>query len=960
MLIALFAVATFSMAHDTAVTPDSVEALVRRAQASVESGRDAELRRTLDAIRALRPSDPSAVLALATLDRLTYRDTAAERGYRVITMRAGDSDAVAAYAVLGLGMLRVQEARLADAEPLLRRAVAAFARWNTAAARARATALAMLATVVSRTVGLDSSLALFDAALREVPRGDAWLRSLVVCNGLVVRVRKADPRAAALARPAAQAARRASNPRAASACLAALAQDYERRTLIDSALATFGEVADLQRASRNLSGLAVTRQWQGYVYYSLKTDLVSAEAALTEALALGKRTGTLAAAAWASLGMAEVALMVGDLPASGAYARTASALFTSTGDEWGMLQARSHEGDVALLNRALPAARAADEAVIRAAAAVWPTEAVHARGRLAWAALLDGDPVGAERELDTAYRLSRTLNMPEWRQEDTYGRAIVALERGRFDDAARRLHALAAFLPADEYAERSDVLTRLAEVSARRGDLPRAQAQLGRAEDLLDRWRGSLSQQDLQASAVQTKKLDWDPDLGFATIVSQLALGGRAPAAFELTERRRARVLLERVLRRQALASNPKSISLETTALSERAVRAVIPNSTAVLSLLTGRGGEPTTVFVLTRDRLSTVAADPVDDHLLEIQRFAGLVAAGEDPEDLSQRLGDAFLRNALALLPANVRDLVIVPDGPLHRIPFDVLRGGDGGLLADRFAISLAPSASVAAAWWGLAPRRPLPRLVAFGDPAGVRITDVNRDSVPPRLPAAAEEVRSIARFASQADVFVGPNATEAALRHERLDDVGIVHFATHAQVDEWSLLGSSLLLAPGSGEDGRVTVHELTGLHINANLVVLSACSSGSGAVLTGEGLQGLTAPLLEAGASSVVATLWQIGDRSAAPLIESFYAALASGATVGDALHRAKLSARARGVSPAVWAAFTLTGDARVRTALREPRAIAGARVPTAAAVAALVLLAAGYLASRTSRRRKSEAR
>ena len=960
MHTALFAVALFSMAHHAGPTPDSAEALVRRAQAFVEAGRDGELRRTLESVRAAHPDDGAATLALATLDRLTYRDSAAERGYRSIMARFGDSDVVGAYAVLGMGMLRVQEARLTQAEPLLRRALAAFTMWDAAAAAGRATALAVLGTVVSRTVGLDSSLALFDAALREVPRGDEWLRSLVECNGLVVRVRKADPRAAALARPAAEAARRAANPRAASACLAALAQDYERRTLIDSALATFGEVAALQRASRNLSGLAVTRQWQGYVYYSLKTDLASAEAALSEALALGRQTGTLAAAAWASLGMAEVALMVGDLPASGAYSRTASTLFTSTGDQWGMLQARSHEGDVALLNRALPAARAANDAVIRSAAAVWPTEAVHARGRLAWAALLDGDPIGAERELDTAYRLSRTLNMPEWRQEDTYGRAIAALERGRLDDAERKLDALATFLPADDYAERSDVLTRLAEVSARRGDLPRAESRLAKAEDLIDRWRSALTERDLRASAVQTKKLDWDPDLGFATVIGQLASGGRAPAAFELTERRRARVLLDRVLRRQALAPNPRPISVETTALSDSAVRAVIPDSTAMLSLLTGRGGEPTTVFVLTRGRLSTVMADPVDDHLLEIQRFAGLVASGEDPEDLSQRLGDAFLRNALALLPSSVRDLVIVPDGPLYRIPFDVLRGGDGGLIAERFSLSLAPSASVAAAWWGLAPRRPLPRLVAFGDPVGVRLTDATHDSVPPRLPAAAEEVRSIARFAPQADVFVGARATEAALRHERLDDVGVLHFATHAQVDEWSLLGSSLLLAPGNGEDGRVSGHELAGLHIDANLVVLSACSSGSGAVLAGEGLQGLTAPLLEAGASSVVGTLWQIGDRSSAPLVESFYAALASGLSVGDALHRAKLAARARGVSPAVWAAFTLTGDARVRTALREPRVVAGTRAPTAASVGALLLLGAGYLASRRRSRRKPEVR
>ena len=121
MLASLFAVAVIAVSHDTTSTPDSVEAIVRRAQASVESGHDAELRRALEAIRASRPADRSALLGIGTIDRLTYRDTAAERGYRAIIAR-GDRDIVGAYAVLGLGMLRVQEARFADAEPLLRRA----------------------------------------------------------------------------------------------------------------------------------------------------------------------------------------------------------------------------------------------------------------------------------------------------------------------------------------------------------------------------------------------------------------------------------------------------------------------------------------------------------------------------------------------------------------------------------------------------------------------------------------------------------------------------------------------------------------------------------------------------------------------------------------------------------------------------------------------------------------------
>src|SRR5438105_2937482 len=78
----------------------------------------------------------------------------------------------------------------------------------------------------------------YAAARRLAP--DDWVRTWVDCNALVARVRKGDPAVARLARASADAAKRAGNPRAAAACLAALAQDYERRTMIDSALATFG------------------------------------------------------------------------------------------------------------------------------------------------------------------------------------------------------------------------------------------------------------------------------------------------------------------------------------------------------------------------------------------------------------------------------------------------------------------------------------------------------------------------------------------------------------------------------------------------------------------------------------------------------------------------------------------------------------------------------------------------
>jgi CHAT domain-containing protein len=88
----------------------------------------------------------------------------------------------------------------------------------------------------------------------------------------------------------------------------------------------------------------------------------------------------------------------------------------------------------------------------------------------------------------------------------------------------------------------------------------------------------------------------------------------------------------------------------------------------------------------------------------------------------------------------------------------------------------------------------------------------------------------------------------------------------------------------------------------------------------VVDGEGMQGLTAPLLEAGARSVVATSWQVGDEHVVSLVKRFYAGLASGMPVVDALRSAKLETRRDGAPPALWAAFTVVGDPLATVALR----------------------------------------
>jgi CHAT domain-containing protein len=150
----------------------------------------------------------------------------------------------------------------------------------------------------------------------------------------------------------------------------------------------------------------------------------------------------------------------------------------------------------------------------------------------------------------------------------------------------------------------------------------------------------------------------------------------------------------------------------------------------------------------------------------------------------------------------------------------------------------------------------------------------------------------------------------------------VSVLHLATHALVDDRVLTRSAIALAPSAGEDGLVDPSELAAMRIDAELVVLSGCRTAGGVVLEGEGVQGLTEPLLEAGARAIVASNWAVGDRTTLPFIDRFYAHMARGLRAGDALRAAKLDALRDGVRPSTWAAFTIVGDARVRPALRDP--------------------------------------
>jgi CHAT domain-containing protein/Tfp pilus assembly protein PilF len=314
------------------------------------------------------------------------------------------------------------------------------------------------------------------------------------------------------------------------------------------------------------------------------------------------------------------------------------------------------------------------------------------------------------------------------------------------------------------------------------------------------------------------------------------------------------------------------------------------------------------------------------------------LIAAGQD-------LYETLVKPAHALIAASDR-VLISADGPLHTLPFAVLvqpsdRSARG---LHRYFIEWKPLHVVASATvyaelkkarrdTGDAP--PSVVLAAFGDPKYPALAPEQADRIAnpdvraavrrgyalEPLPASRTEVERIARlYAGRATTYLGNQATE---EHAKAIGKGVryLHFASHGLLDERFPLNSSLALTiperPAEGQaNGLLQAWEIfEQMRIDADLVTLSACETGLGKELGGEGLVGLTRAFQYAGAHSVLASLWSVGDDSTAELMTRFYGYLKAGKTKDNALRSAQIELiRTRRTSsrPFHWAAFQLIGD------------------------------------------------
>jgi CHAT domain-containing protein/tetratricopeptide (TPR) repeat protein len=370
-------------------------------------------------------------------------------------------------------------------------------------------------------------------------------------------------------------------------------------------------------------------------------------------------------------------------------------------------------------------------------------------------------------------------------------------------------------------------------------------------------------------------------------------------------------------------------------------IQDLLDEGTTLLEYFVGREGS--FLFVVTREGFSAHRLPPADVLRQKVQDLrtillrSSILTVGRFRREAGG-LHDILL-GPLAARLERTPDLLISPDGPLTVLPFEVLltdsfRGAsykDLSYLLREHSVSYVPSASVLA---GLREPRPAPevddrirkRLVAFGDPiypaaqlAASPLRGPVSPATAPQLPGTGREVDAIAGLYPEAEVvcYLRGEATEENVKaNPLLQTAQRIHFATHGLVDEARphLSGLMLTRLPDSREDGLLQVHEIFNLRLDADLVTLSACETGLGEQVTGEGMVGLTRAFLYAGARSLVVSLWPVSDQSTPELMTSFYRHLGDARTKTAALRQAKLERIEAGVEPHRWAPFILAGESR----------------------------------------------
>lgn len=647
----------------------------------------------------------------------------------------------------------------------------------------------------------------------------------------------------------------------------------------DEALAEYGAALESTRATGARAAEGFTLEHMADLRAKLG-DAAGARADAEAALAIQRETGDRSGEADALALLAELALDAGETERAIALYREALAVARES-------NLKSREADAgtglaaALLvaGRAPDALAAADAALAAARATGNPDLAAHAGHRRAAALRALGQPAEARAQLETAIAGIEGV------------RAALAADPAKIGFLEERMEVFHALV--DLLAETGEPLAAL------------AAAERARARALADLLAGRIEPEGEAGAALarlRDAEIDARPESGEVD-GDLLALRGAGPLEAAMAALHDADEDLASLVTARAL-TGPEIVDLARSSGSTLVEYLVMKDALHVW-IVSPAGAVHAHREPVGRDELR--AAVQRIRRTWEEAVPAGLPAGSEAAAELAA-LHALVVAPIEAWLPADPEAVVtLVPHDALLLVPFAALPDADGEPLIERHALSTAPSLTVLAR---LGARAHAPRVLewlALGDP------------VPPadaglgRLPWTAREVeRAAGRFPAESRrVLTGEAASEATLR-AFAPGARVVHVAAHGAISDWEPLASAILLSPGDGHDGWLRASEVFGLGLDADLVVLSGCSTGLGK-LSGEGLLGLSRAFLYAGADQLLVSLWDVSDRATAELMDAFYAARAAGRSDPAALRAAQLDVRARYPHPFLWAGFSLVGRA-----------------------------------------------
>jgi len=303
-------------------------------------------------------------------------------------------------------------------------------------------------------------------------------------------------------------------------------------------------------------------------------------------------------------------------------------------------------------------------------------------------------------------------------------------------------------------------------------------------------------------------------------------------------------------------------------------------------------------------------------------------IQGGDSVTDPATALASAVLAPVTEL--RTHRRLVVGPDGVLHGVPFELLPWPGGERLLESHVVSYVPSGAVLTVLRSTSRPAPGRRVLAVSaSPPGAGVVPsvkaVTRDvyDLDPRqlraLPSASDEARSVGDILGEAvsTVLLDEAATEDSLKRQALADYRVLHFAVHGLPSAKFPARAALLLHPGANDDGVLQAREILLLRLNAMLVTLSACDTGSGSGHGQDGPASLVRPFLASGARSVVANLWAADDTFSLTLMREFYRRLAAGTDIAEGLRDAKVhmvTTFGPRALPRLWAGVLVYGDGR----------------------------------------------